>query len=447
MRVRRRLRRGFERAAVRVSRGCAGRGYGGVKRGCGTAAARARGGARAPRLRREWARGVRCGLECGEYGLGDGGGGGVAAEVGGTFAAGGEGLDDGVVDGGGGFRRAEVIEHHGCREDGGHGVGDAFTEDVGGGTVDGFEHGGEAAGGVEIGAGGEADGAGNDGGEVAEDIAEQVGCDDDIEGVGAANEVHGGGIDEEGLGGDVGELGGDVVEGAVPEDHAVALGVGLGDGSDAFAAIAAAGEFEGVADDAFAAATGEDRCLDGDFVGLVVIEEAADLRVLAFGVFADDDHVDIAGVAVGERGVDAVEEDGRADVGELIEAAADGEEQAVEGDVVGDIDVADGAEEDGVVRGELFEGVGGHHGAVLEVIFGAPIKVGEVEVEGELLAGGAEDVEGGWDDFLADAVAGDDRDAEVAHRRVIVTEGRDEPDWECVARRMGEHICELLYFP
>ena len=265
--------------------------------------------------------------------------------------------------------------------------------------------------------------------------------------MGAADEVHGGGIDQEGLGGDVGELGGDVVEGAVPKDHAVALGVGLGDGGDAFAAVAAAGEFEGVADDAFATAAGKDGGLDGDLFGLVVIEEAADLGILAFGVFADDDHVDVAGVAVGERGVDAIEKDGRADVGELVEAAADGEEQAVEGDVVGDIDVADGAEEDGVVRGKLFEGVGGHHGAVLEVVFGAPIEVGEVEVEGELLACGAEDVEGGWDDFLADAVAGNDRDAEVAHRRVIVTEGRDEPDWECVARRMGEYICEVFFFP
>ena len=57
-------------------------------------------------------------------------------------------------------------------------------------------------------------------------------------------------------------------------------------------AIALDGQFEGEAHDPLDAVPGEDRRLDGHFVGCGVIDEAADLRVLALGVLAHDDHVD-----------------------------------------------------------------------------------------------------------------------------------------------------------
>ena len=70
--------------------------------------------------------------------------------------------------------------------------------------------------------------------------------------------------------------------------------VGFGDGGDALLLIAFDGEFEGEAHDALDAAAGEDGGLNGDLVGLLMIEEAADLGVFALGVLANHDKIDIA---------------------------------------------------------------------------------------------------------------------------------------------------------
>ena len=50
---------------------------------------------------------------------------------------------------------------------------------------------------------------------------------------------------------------------------------------------------------------------------------AADRRILALVVLAHDDEVDVARLAVGERRPDARHQPDRADVGVLLEAAAD----------------------------------------------------------------------------------------------------------------------------
>ena len=100
---------------------------------------------------------------------------------------------------------------------------------------------------------------------------------------------------------------------------------------------------------------------------------------------------------------------GRAEADTLVHAAADGENQAVEGDVVGYVGVADGTEQDGVVGVEALQAVVGHHGAGLAVEVGAPREVGEMETE--VAAGGGEGFEdflAFGDDFGADTVAGDD---------------------------------------
>ncbi len=101
------------------------------------------------------------------------------------------------------------------------------------------------------------------------------------------------------------------------------------------ALIALHGQFEGEAHDAFDAAASEDGGLDGDFIGLHLVDEAAHLGVLALGVLAHDDEIDVAAPGLGERRLHARVEIGRAHVGVLIEGAADGQQQAVERGVVG----------------------------------------------------------------------------------------------------------------
>ena len=108
---------------------------------------------------------------------------------------------------------------------------------------------------------------------------------------------------------------------------------------------------EGGADDALGAPAGEDAALDDGLVGSAGVEAAADGGVLALGVLAEDDHVNVAGLLAGDGGLDAGIEDGGADADGLIEGAAHGQQQALQGDVVGDVGVAHRAEEDGVVGG------------------------------------------------------------------------------------------------
>ena len=61
--------------------------------------------------------------------------------------------------------------------------------DVGRRPVDGLEHGGELALGVEVRRRGDADRAGGAGGEVGEDVAEEVRADDDVEAAGLHDDL------------------------------------------------------------------------------------------------------------------------------------------------------------------------------------------------------------------------------------------------------------------
>src|SRR5208282_4996242 len=97
--------------------------------------------------------------------------------------------------------------------------------DVGGGAVDGLEERGAA--GVDVGGGCEAESSGELGGEVADDVAEKVAGDDDVELAGVADEFHGQGIDVEVAGVDLRVLGADGFKDALPEVVGKGPGVGL----------------------------------------------------------------------------------------------------------------------------------------------------------------------------------------------------------------------------
>src|SRR4029450_9850984 len=111
----------------------------------------------------------------GADGGGDVGGAGLAAEIGGVQGGVRRDALDGAHEAGGGGGLAQVVEHHGTRPEGADGVGDALAHDVEGRAVDGLEHRGKLALGVEIGGGRNAERAGQGGGEVGEDVGVQVG--------------------------------------------------------------------------------------------------------------------------------------------------------------------------------------------------------------------------------------------------------------------------------
>ena len=150
-----------------------------------------------------WRRVRSCGETLGDersHSRGIHGRGALGLDVGGTVALG-EHVVDGPLDGGGLVLEGEgVAQHEGHAEDHGNRVGDALPGDVGGGAVDGLVHadaGAVATAAAEAGGGKHAQGAGEDGGLVGEDVAKHVARDDDVEGSGVGDEVHGAGVDEQ----------------------------------------------------------------------------------------------------------------------------------------------------------------------------------------------------------------------------------------------------------
>ncbi len=225
------------------------------------------------------------------------------------------------------------------------------------------------------------------------------------------DEEEGGGVDVDVLGGDGGEFLSDGVEDFAEEDHG-GEDVGFVDEGDFLVgSVAADGFFEGVAADAFAAFAGEVEGVGGG--GAVVGLGGAAGGEEAFGVFADDGEVDVAGAVAFEGGVVLrVELDG-AGAGVEVEAFAKvdlrGHFAAIGPADVGE---AHGAEEDGVGFFASFEGGFGEGGAGAEEFGSADGLFGE----GELVrAGGLEDGDGGGGDFRADAVTGEDGDVVIFH--------------------------------
>ncbi len=216
----------------------------------------------------------------------------------------------------------------------------ALSGDVRGGAVDRLEEGGERPLGVEVRRGRDADGAGDGGGDLREEVAEEVGPHDDVEalGVRTSRAARASACIRDAS--TSGYSSADLAEDLVEERHRYADAVGLrGPHEESSPALRL---LEGVADDPLDPAAGEDALLDGDLVRRALVDPPTRVRVLALGVLPDDRDVQVAGLR--QRALDAPQQPRRAQVHVLVEAAPDGEEQAPEGDVVGDGGPADGAE-------------------------------------------------------------------------------------------------------
>ena len=94
-------------------------------------------------------------------------------------------------------------------------------------------------------------------------------------------------------------------------------------------------ELERELHDAVDALAAEHRLLEHDLALGAFVHAAADRRVLALGVLAHDDEVDVARLAAGERRRDARHQPARAQVDVLVEAAAELDQRAPQRHVVG----------------------------------------------------------------------------------------------------------------
>ena len=167
----------------------------------------------------------------------------------------------------------------------------------------------------------------------------------------------------------------------VPHHHRVALRVALGDDGQQLARTRLR-QLEREAHDAFDAGAGHHRHVGGGLDRMALVHAAADAGVFAFGVLAHDDPVQVVRAAALQRAVDAGQDARRAHVGVLVEALADLQAQAPQRDVVGDVRVAGGAEQDRVLVAQRVQAVVRHHHAVLAEVVAAPVEVLELEAEG-----------------------------------------------------------------
>ncbi len=192
-----------------------------------------------------------------------------------------EGAEPGVVNEFGDVGLTDVDEHEDATEEEAGGIGEVLSGAAGGGTVDGFEHGAAIA---DVGGPGKADRPGDLGGDVGEDIAIEVGHDDDVEGFGRVGHFSGTDVDDPEFFFKFGIFSADLIEDLVKQAVGELHDVVFGEAGNFFA-IVLAGVFKGVTDDFFGAGAGDEFEALVDFVGLTVFDAGVEILF----VFADDD--------------------------------------------------------------------------------------------------------------------------------------------------------------
>ena len=146
----------------------------------------------------------------------------------------------------------------------------------------------------------------------------------------------------------------------------------------------------------------------------------ADAGVLALGVLAHEEHVDVRRPAAGERARDPLEQPRRPEVRPEVEPLPDLEDQPPERDVVGHgRDRRPRPSARRRARGELLERVRRHHPAVLVPVGGAPRQLRPLDRKPE----GVDRLPGLRDHLGADAVAGEDARPGASSRRADPSAG------------------------
>src|SRR6478672_10180399 len=350
-------------------------------------------------------------------------GGDRVADLGGTARGAGGAVgqvgDDRVLDGGGRVGVPEVVKQQRRGQDRRGGVRLLLPGDVGGRAVHGLEHGGRGAVRVDVPGRREPDAAGDRGGEVGDDVAEEVVGDDHVEARRVGGHEDRGRVDVQVVDADLGVLPRHLADQAAPDRPGVDQHVGLVDQGQLLAR-AALGAGERVADDPLDAERRIEGDLGGDLVRGSHTDRATVAGVGAFGPLADHHEVDLAGLTRNfwaERRGDAREDAGRAQVHVVVELEAQPQQQPALEDPGREVRVAGlathRAEQDRVVPANLVEDRVREHLAGREVPLRAEVVAGRLELHpgrGRYL----EHLERLGRDLLPDAVAGNDGEPEGA---------------------------------
>ena len=258
---------------------------------------------------------------------------------------------------------------------------------------------------VDVRARGEPHAALDRGAEVGQHVHEEVRADHDVERLRARHEVGGRGVDQDALELDLRIVARDIGDDVVPEHERVPARVRLRHAREL--AAPPAGELERVARDPLDSLAREHVRLDPDLVRQAPVGPPADPGVLALGVLAHAQHVDLRRA---QRALDPGQQPDRAQVHVLVEHLADRQQEPPERHVVGHVRRADGADVDGVVAAQRLDRVRGHHRAGLSVVGAPPRQLVGREREAVTLGGRAQDVQAGLDDLDPHAVSGDHGD-------------------------------------
>src|SRR5207244_12115927 len=111
----------------------------------------------------------------------------------------------------------------------------------------------------------------------------------------------------------------------------------------------------------------EDTGLLGELVGRARVNASTDAAILAFGVFADADDIDVGRGASAEGRGDSRQQPDRTEIYVLDEAPPKRKKQLASRNVVGHFRIADRAEIDRVELRELLDRRGIHHAAGAEI--------------------------------------------------------------------------------
>ena len=311
-----------------------------------------------------------------------------------------------------------VAQHHGRRGDGGDRVGEVQAGDVGRAPVDrlvqsDWASGADAA--PDAGRGEHADRAGQHGGLIAQDVAEQVGSHEHVELLRVADELHGAVVHVEVDELDVRIAFRNVAHHAAPERRGfedVRL-VHRGD-----LAPPLAGRFEGDLGDADDLRRRVDLGVDAPLAVRCFLDALGLAEVDAAGQLADDQEIGAGDDLRLERG--GVRQHGvqlrGAQVGVQAQLLAQAQQRALRAHVVGQavpLGAAHGAEENRVARLRELERLLGKRPAGL--VDGGAARVGRAELEGVAVLRGDlfEDLHGLRHDLGPDPVAGQDCDARL----------------------------------
>ncbi len=154
------------------------------------------------------------------------------------------------------------------------------------------------------------------------------------------------------------------------------------------------------------------RLLRDEFARGIREHAAADRGIFALGVLAHHPEIDVAGLAVGQRRRHPRHQPHRAQVDILVELAAKLDQRPPQRNVIGNFrGPADRAEIDRVMLADLLFPVVRHHLAVLFVIVPRrEIEMIEMHADAVFFRRGFQHAQAFRHHFLADAVAGNDRD-------------------------------------